>query len=825
MKQISAYLISLLFLLSGTVSAQKKTTKPTAQKPAVTKSTEVKKTDTVADEKKVKDIISFLEYMLNTLGSSGTPVRDKEVLITESYAKIFRDSKVQVEDDLDEERKVITNKDIVAYLKDVNFFFTNVRFEFTIENIESSTTTGGLQFYKVTTTRNLTGITSEQKSVNKTLKRYIEINYNPADDDLKIVSIYTNQYDDKQALMNWWSGLSYEWQKVFKRKLNITDSVQLDHVKDMTSISELDISRNIYIQSLEPLSLLYNLKTLDISSTGISDLTPIRNLTELVELNLSDTKISDLSPLKYAARLEYLNINKTAIEDVSVLGKLQGLRNLKMSRTMVNDFTPIAQLNSLNKADLSETRLADLSPFETLLQLTELNVSGTPVKELDPIKGLKGLQILELDSTGIRNINVLEDLTSLTLLRINYTAIADLTPLQKLVSLEKIYCDQTGINKEKADSFMLVNQKVLVIYDSRDLQAWWETLPDDWHRIFIRTTKISAIPSKEELAKIPLLDSINLSGETRINNLDPLNKLLRLRIIIANKTKINDLSPLHAHKDIQYMDISETEIKDLALINHFTLLKVLIADHSKIEKIDELNIPSLEIFYADHTNVQDISAMEFLTNNSSCTLIFKTDRLNQWWSNLSEPWKDVFTDQIGTKNENTTENLHRLVEKETLHFKDVPITDVSALSEFIRLKELHFSGTAMTSLSPIENIKSLKSLHATNSPIKQIDQLDQLTQLEDLDISNTPIEDLTLISKLRKLVRLNCAGTQIKKLNGIEKLQNLEYLDCSNTNVSKLDQLDQLPLKSLRCYNTKVSSKEIEKFKSRHPDCNVVYYR
>jgi len=372
---------------------------------------------------------------------------------------------------------------------------------------------------------------------------------------------------------------------------------------------------------------------------------------------------------------------------------------------------------------------------------------------------------------------------------------------------------------------MLVNQKVLVIYDSRDLKAWWETLPDDWHRIFIRTTKISAIPSKEELAKIPLLDSINLSGETRINNLDPLNKLLRLRIVIANKTKITDLSPLHEHKNIQYMDISETEIKDLTLIDHFTLLKVLIADHSKIEKIDELNIPSLEIFYADHTNVQDISAMEFLKNNSSCTLIFKTDRLNQWWSNLSEPWKDVFTDQIGTKNENSTENIHRLVEQETLHFKDVPITDLSALSEFIRLRELHFSGTAMTSLSPIENIKSLKSLHATNSPIKQIDQLDQLTQLEDLDISNTPIEDLTLISKLRKLVRLNCAGTQIKKLNGIEKLQNLEYLDCSNTNVSKLDQLDQLPLKTLRCYNNKVSSKEIEKFKSRHPDCNVVYYR
>ena len=138
MKQINFWIFSLFFFLTITAVAQKKTTKkPVAKKPDVTKSTTEKKTDPVADEKKVRDMIAFLEFMLNTLGSSSTPIRDKEVLITESYSKIFRDSKVQVEDDLDEERKVITNKDVVAYLKDVNFFFHDVRFEFTIEERSS----------------------------------------------------------------------------------------------------------------------------------------------------------------------------------------------------------------------------------------------------------------------------------------------------------------------------------------------------------------------------------------------------------------------------------------------------------------------------------------------------------------------------------------------------------------------------------------------------------------------------------------------------------------------------------------------------------------
>ncbi len=56
------------------------------------------------------------------LAASRRRPADKDVLVTQSYTKIFRDPKVQVEDDLDEGRKTITNKDVQAYLKDVDFF-------------------------------------------------------------------------------------------------------------------------------------------------------------------------------------------------------------------------------------------------------------------------------------------------------------------------------------------------------------------------------------------------------------------------------------------------------------------------------------------------------------------------------------------------------------------------------------------------------------------------------------------------------------------------------------------------------------------------------
>ena len=46
--------------------------------------------------------------------------------IAVNYTKFFRDEDVQVEDDLIDERETVTNKNVQAYLKDVDFFFKNV---------------------------------------------------------------------------------------------------------------------------------------------------------------------------------------------------------------------------------------------------------------------------------------------------------------------------------------------------------------------------------------------------------------------------------------------------------------------------------------------------------------------------------------------------------------------------------------------------------------------------------------------------------------------------------------------------------------------------
>jgi Leucine-rich repeat (LRR) protein len=815
-------------------STQKSTTKKTTETkkaPETKKTADPKPTQSVTttgapDEQKVKDIISFLQYVLNTLGDPSTSSRDKDVLITESFTKIFRDAKVQVEDDLDDQRKVITNKDVVAYLKDVDFFFETVKFDFMVEDIKSSTLANGNLFYKVALRRNMTGTTSEGEKVNNTQPRFVEINYNPDDQDLKIVSMYTNVFDEKEALTNWWNELSYEWQSVFRRKINLTDSASLEHIKRITAIEELDLSNNTYITSIEPLGQLIGLKMLNLAGTAITDLTPIRNLTELVELDLENTKVFDLAPLRYSLKLARLNIKGTSVNDISPLEKMAVMQNLQMAKTPVFEFNTLSHFSRLQFADLSETQITHLLPLETLAELKELNISKTLVQNLTPLQKLKSLTSLNIDSTRIRDLQPLSALDNLSVLHANHSQVDNLTPLQKLPRLERVYCDQTPITREKADDFTLANRNVLVIFDSKDLNIWWSSLGPDWQRMLSKAANVNIQPSKEELARVTTLDSIIISGQSGIKDLEPLRKLPRLKFLNASNTSITDIAALEDHRDLVTLDISATAVSDLFITRQFSKLKEMRADRSKVENVDALlNIPSLELLYVDQTSVHDIIAQEFLAKNPKCLIVYKTVHLNRWWSGLPAEWKNVFRSLMGKDTASTRENLHRLVELEAVEFKDAGVNNLDAFNEFVRIKTLKFSGTAINSIPPLDNLRTLTVLQATNSPLQHIGAVGLLKNLIELDISNTPVDELKPVSVLENLKVLNAAGTQIKKIDPVEKLGTLESLDCSNTRVSNLEPASGKTLKTLRCYNTKVSSREVEKFKERNPDCQVVYYR
>jgi len=326
---------------------------------------------------KVEDQVRFLEFLLNTVGDPQTSARDKDVIIRESYLKIFRDSKVQIEDDLLQDRKVVTNKDVTAYFKDIEFFFKSVEFKFKIREIKPFQKDNGDVFFLASLDRSLTAVGLKGDKVASTKSRFIEINLDEKTQELKIASIYTTKVSRDVELTAWWNTLDTGWKSYFKQRfeLSSTDSVDLALLYKFVSVDSLNFSGNRQIRQLAPLSELRDLKFLDISNTTISNLAPISNITFLESLILANTPTSEIQFIKYADRLKYLDISNTKIENILELINLPKLTTLKAGQTPIQNFAGLNQFKNLQELDLSESGFNNLENIKDLTQLQRLDLS------------------------------------------------------------------------------------------------------------------------------------------------------------------------------------------------------------------------------------------------------------------------------------------------------------------------------------------------------------------------------------------------------------------------------------------------------------------
>ncbi|MEP2772770.1 MAG: leucine-rich repeat domain-containing protein [Fulvivirga sp.] len=786
----------------------------------------VEESDIEQYSNEVRDMVGFFEYMLNTLGNKETSARDKDVIITQSFNKIFRDGEVQVEDDLDENRDVITNKDVGAYLKDVDFFFKDVTFDFEIEEITHQLNSNGTLFFKVAMLRNLKGLTIENDSVNNTIPRFIEVNYNPENQDLKIVSIYTNEFNEAKALKSWWSSLSYEWRSIFMRKYQFTtDSLSVGQLKKIADTDSLNISGNQFIIDIDALSNLTSLKYLSLKNTKINDVTALRNLTSLTHLNLSNTNINSIDALKYCRSMKRLNLSNTPLKKIDVLENMPTLSVLNLSNTWVDNLEAIKKLQTLRDLQLAQTKITSTNALSELSQLEALNLKQTPVHDLSGLASLKKLETLNLDSTNIVELTPLANLSALRVLSINFTSVSSLKPLQELSNLSNLYCDNTPLLlSTDIAAFAKNHPDALVIYDTKDTENWWISLDQAWRDVFINTLNINKNPGKEALAKINTIDSLNLADNTKITSLEPLRKLTELKYLNLANTGVTSLRSLGKLTQLEELIFSNTEVNTLAGIENLNALRKVEADSTMLVDLGLLQYkPNLKEVHVDNTPVSWKQANTLIAANPQTLIIFESDYLNGWWSSLSEAWKNTFKSQIDKANFDT-KDLHRLTQMEKIEFSGNQLVSLEPLKAFIRLKEVVFTNTGISDLLPLTSHDNITKLVASNSPVVDLSPLKKLTQLRILSIANTPVEDLDPLKQLTQLIEIDCSGTQIKRLDDLELLHGLEKLNCSNTNVKRLDPVQYLSLKTLICYNTRINDRRVDDFKSENPNCTVTYY-
>ncbi|MBO7084219.1 MAG: hypothetical protein J6W30_10285, partial [Bacteroidales bacterium] len=164
----------------------------TAQKKDQNKSG-LTKEEMATYEVEIKRMVNYLQETLNFIGDPTQTAQEKEIIFTQTYTKIFQNDKVQIEDDLDTKRNTNLSKDVQAYLKDIDFFFKQATFSFDVQSVANLTKENGETYFKVTMNRKLEGLTVTNDTVNEVKIRYMEINFDPKNNDLKIASIYTTK--------------------------------------------------------------------------------------------------------------------------------------------------------------------------------------------------------------------------------------------------------------------------------------------------------------------------------------------------------------------------------------------------------------------------------------------------------------------------------------------------------------------------------------------------------------------------------------------------------------------------------------------------------
>jgi hypothetical protein len=778
---------------------------------------------------KVEDQVRFLEYLLNTIGSAETQPRDKDVVIRESYLKIFRDSEVQVEDDLLLDRKVVTNKNVTAYLKDIEFFYKDVNFKFKIREIKPQQKDNGDVFFTASLDRTLTAIGINNEKVSNTKPRFVEVNLDAKTQELKIASVYTTKVSRDEELAEWWSVLEPSWQSYFKNRfaLNDYDSITVEQLYKFVEVDSLDISGTTSLLDLSPMEAMRNLKYVNLSNTQITELGPISNVTFLEYLDVSNTPTSDIQFIKYSDRLKHLDISNTKILDISELVNLKSIRSLRIEKTPIMSFAVLNEFDSLKSLYISESGFNNAENIKDLSKLEELDLSKNYLINFSQLAALVSLKSLNLSQTNLQDLTPLKDLNKLEVLDITGTEVADISALNGKPSLVKILADETKISVLASDNYIRSNPTVLLIHHVKDLESWWSDLSEPWKASLKKANPriTSDSPSVEILTTTIGLEQLDLSG-AGIQTLNPITRFVKLAKVDFSDNPITEIISLSEVKTLTEITGRNSQVKDISSLKSNENLTRLDLDGSPVASIlDVTSLPNLTYLNVNASEIFVEEVPEIIIQKSNLTIIYRTEELNTWWQALNDTWKDVLRKQFTLPADPTTEQLHAMTQKSSLNFERVSIDDIHPLTAFVNLRSLVIFDAPLGYLAPITELKLLEKLKISQVPVVDFSPISSLSKLVELDISNSGIENLEPISGLFNLKVLNISGTNLKALKGLEGLINLTELDVASTNLRSLKPIEGLTnLRKLSCFNTRLTSRAVDNFKDANPDCEVRFY-
>ncbi|MBR2086295.1 MAG: hypothetical protein IJ906_04025 [Oscillospiraceae bacterium] len=390
--------------------------------------------------------------------------------------------------------------------------------------------------------------------------------------------------------------------------------------------------------------------------------------------------------------LKRLGLNGIPMTDLDTVSQMQGLETLWMSGCDC-------------KANFSGS-------FATL---TDLQCYWTNIDKLGDIPKITTLQRLTLHGTSIHSIKGLEKLTNLSKLDLMDTDIYSLKPLRTMTQLTSLNISDMGslTHRTVPDLRILsgmTNLKTLGLNDCRYGVKHPEAL--------------SALTSLEYFSAV----------DSKLDSVEPLQPLVRMRVLDLRANKIADLSPL----------TGMTELETLMLHNNLL---------AGIEPVTELK--HLKCLTIGNNDIIDIAPVAELPELEYLSVYL--------CANLSD--------------------IKPLLQSKTLKKLDIrstKVTDTEVIGKMRDLEKLDISGTKISDITFLEGLTKLRELGLSGLKIKDIVPLLGLSRLEKLDLSNTQVMDIEGISRLHELYELKLNSTNVESIEELKKMPSLQKVYLEN---------------------------------------------
>ena len=803
-----------------------------------------------------RQLVDFLEGTLNFLGDSTATVQEKEIVINQSFAKIFRDSEVQIEDDLDENRETLVNKDVQAYLKDVDFFFKSVRFQFDIQQIDQLANQEGALYFKVRLIRQLDGITVQNQHVSSSRERFVEINLDPFKKDLKIVSFYTTKLNEKEELRNWWNNMAYEWRNFFGEDVLVYDSLPVTDILHLTADSYValrpyTVIRNdsflIVDQDTLPMAMreqLYghrpdtviflNDTTLQwLPDTIPADLSPVyaqlRSFTNLKEVNIAyKTHFTNLEPLAQLNNLQLINFSNTPVQDISPLRNLNKLEAIYFSGTEVSDLSPLQYSVNIRELYAFETPLRDLETMRYFRQLEKLYCFNTSIQDLAPVSDLTSLTALRISGTNITDLQALSNLLNLQLLDVSHTAVESVEPISRMQNLQLLNLDHTPVSNIKALSQLEALSILQLSYTNISSLQDLKELPNltkiycDHSRVtseqaigFMRERPQVLVIYETEALKdwwngLPIYWRAILAEQSGISSnpgTEELHQIMNLKTLnLSGNAYLQQLDPIARLSLLEQLWLPGTEITDLSPLSNLFLLRSVDVSDTRVADLDPVrNLKNLETLNISNTRVESLEPLSELDQLKLVDADGSRVAASQA-NKLKSVQPDVLVIYQTRELQLWWGNLPEAWRE--VFAAEVPLNvnpNAKQLQQIADLKEIELEGAEFVSLQPLTKLSFLEKLKVNASAISDLSPLSDKKWLRQIEITGSPVVNLKPLSGLKQLEVLNIESTPVSDLSPLEGLTNLKVVNAGGTQIKSLKPLADLhKLEEVSIYNTRV---------------------